>query len=158
MAGPRTSTLARILRRRRLPDHMGHMGTVSLTTLPLEEPPMIICVRPSLINSTTVTRRLLRINTAPQLPGLMDNRRRGLLTSTDILHNPKARSMAKVLHRPGLREDTGVVGHRRPREVILEPDMALVGSNTHQARMDSLRPGRAVGVAIRRGIKPHRLH
>lgn len=133
---------------------MGHMGTVSPTILPLEEPPTITCVRPSLINSTTATRRLPQTNTAPQLPGPMDNRRRDLLVSTAIPHSLKARSMLKGLH-PG-REDTGVVGHHRPRGGILELDMALAGNSIYPGHTDSLRPGRADGVAIRRGIELHR--
>lgn len=115
---------------------------------------MIICVRPSLTNSTTATRRLPPINTAPQLPGPMDSRRQGLPTSTDILHNHKG---MEALHRLGLREDTGAVGRRSPREDILELDMALAGSHTHPAHMDSLHLARADGVATRRGIELDRL-
>lgn len=132
---------------------MGRMGTASLIILPPEEPQTIICVRPSLINSTTATRRLHQINTAPQLLGPMDSRRRDLLVPTDIPHSLN-RSMLKGL-RPG-REGTGVVGHRRLREDILELDMVLVGSSIHPGHMDNLRPGRADGVATRRDIKLHR--
>lgn len=114
---------------------------------------MIICVRPSLINSTTVTRRL-PINTEPQLLGPMDNRRQGLQTSTDILHNHKG---MEVLHRPGPRGDTGVVGRHLSREDILELDMALVGSLTHPALMGSLHLARADGVATRQDIELDRL-
>lgn len=133
---------------------MGHMGTVSPTILPLEEPPTTTCVRPSLINSTTATRRLPQINTAPQLPDPMDSRRRDLLGRTDIPHSLKARSMLKGLHRG--REDTGVVGHPRPKGDILELDMALVDSSTHPGHTDSLRLDRADGVATRRDIELHR--
>ena len=133
---------------------MGHMGTASLIILPLEEPPTITCVRLSLSNSTTATLRLPRINTAPQLRGHMDSHRRGPMARTAILLNPKGHSIAKAPRLTG-REDTGVAGRPRPRVDILELDTALVG-NTRLDRMGSLRPAKADGAAIRRGIKPHR--
>lgn len=134
---------------------MGRTGTGRLTMLPVEEPPMTTYVRPSLSSSTTATRRLPRINTAPQPLRPMDNRRLDLQVRTDIPLNPTARSIAKGLRHPDRREDTGVVGHHRSREDILELDTALVGSNTRPGRMGSLRPGRVGGVAIRLGIEPH---
>lgn len=85
----------------------------------------------------------------------MDKRRRGLLAHTDIL---QASSMVKALHHPGRKEDTGAVGHRSPREDIPELDMAPVGSSTRPGHMGSLRPARAGGVAIHRGIELHHPH
>lgn len=134
---------------------MGHTDTVSPTTLPVGGLPTITCVRLSLSSHTTATRPRPRINTPPQLPALMDSHRRGLLASTGILHNPRGRSMAKALHLPD-REDTGVVDHHLLlRVAILELDTVPVGSNTRLDRMASLRPAKADGVAIRRGIDLH---
>ena len=143
---------------------MGHMATASPVILPPEEPPTITCVRLSLINSTTVIHRPLRINmapqllinTAPQLLGPMDNHRRGLLTSMGILHSPKGRRMAKGPRLLEAREDTGVVRHLRLRVDSLELDTAPVEGNTRPDRMGSHRPAKVVGVATLRGIELHR--
>lgn len=132
---------------------MGHTGTASPIILQLEELPTITCVHPSLINSTMATRRLPRTSMAPQPLGPMDSRLQDLLISTDIPDNPKARSMAKSLHR-GRKEDTGAaIRHHRSKEAILELDTALADSNIHLGRMGSLHPARADGVAIHQGIK-----
>jgi hypothetical protein len=152
MAGHRISTSARSLRLHRRLGPMDHMDTASPIMLPLAEHPTNICDRIRLNNNTTATRRLPRTNMVPQLPGHTDSLPQALLTNTGILHS---HSMAKALRHQG-PGDTGVEGHLHPRVDILELDTALAGSNTRPDLMDSLRPAKADGVAIRRGIELRR--